>query len=385
MQNVYIAGQVQTLLFFLNRQIMAYRRLVSIAFKLLLFLPLQAAPDIMFWNLENFFDYFDDGYSSSDRDFSSFGPKHWTKARFGKKCNMVGKTVLWAGNMCPDGHPPEIVGFAEVENAFVMHKIAGSDILRKSGYSIIHFESHDRRGIDVALMYMRDSLELIASRAFPIPDGEGGIMATRDILYAALRDSEGKTVHVLVNHHPSKFGGAAASRKKRDCAMQRLSEICDSLISLSSGPVVAMGDFNDVPSASQFDLIGNMRNLAMPLHAKGEGTIRFRGKWELIDHFLVSSGGMSAESEADSVSSSASCPGSAAVSSAGSVADSASGSFSAPAVANYRMSILRPPFLLEKDNAHTGEKPFRAYSGPRYLGGVSDHLPILLTSASGNM
>jgi hypothetical protein len=100
-----------------------------------------------------------------------------------------------------------------------------------------------------------------------------------------------------------------------------------------------MGDFNDNPSGSQFDLLeGKLKNACTDIYEKGEGSIRFEGRWDLIDMFWVSEN-MYSESTAE---------------------------------------VLRIPFLMTRDRKHPGEKPLRTYSGPRYLGGVSDHCPVVL-------
>ena len=311
-------------------------------------IPLQAQ-DIMFWNLENFFDTHDDGTSTSDSEFSSFGSRHWTRARFEKKRNMIAKTILWAAACCSDGQPPEVVGFAEVENRKVVNSLIYCDVLAKCGYSCIHYDSPDRRGIDVALIYRRDSLELLHSESRTVRDSSGQVLPTRNMLLATFRNHRGQSFHIMVNHHPSKFGGAKASEGRRFAVMAEMARLCDSLARIGTGPIVCMGDFNDLPDAPQFAVLdGIMENLALPLHKNGLGTIKYQGKWELIDHFLLSSGYEPAPIINDR----------------------------SPDSGN--MQILYPPFLLVRDNAHTGEKPFRTYSGPRYIGGVSDHLPILL-------
>lgn len=294
---------------------------------------------IMFWNAENWFDYFDGGFSASDSEFSSRGARHWTKARFAAKTDGIAKTVLWAG-------APEVVGFAEVENSFVLRRLCESELLRKKGYRHIHFESHDSRGIDCALLYRADSLELISAFSIPVVRCDSitqrlDTLRTRDILYACFREnSSGILWHILVNHHPSKYGGAASS-PGRIAAMQCLVDIADSLIAAGERNIVAMGDFNDTPLSEAFSLCeGHLANLGAALleESPSAGTIRYQGKWELIDNFLVSE----------------------------------------PVSKAYSMKILRPAFLLERDSRYPGDKPRRTYIGPRYNAGLSDHLPILL-------
>ncbi len=296
---------------------------------------------MVFWNLENFFDYFDDGAGTSDADFSAFGTRHWTKKRFLAKCNAFGKTILAAASEY--GNLPALIGLAEIENRFVLRRIVSSDVLRKCGYTFVHYESPDRRGIDVALLYRNEELTLLCSRAVHIYDGNGKQMPTRDILYSEFvvrgKGRISDTLHIAVNHHPSKYSGSRASAAARNAAMAALRALCDSVERCSSAPVIMAGDFNDTPDGEQFRMLGGHRiNLAAPLSSAGAGSIRFNGKWEMIDHFIVT----------------------------------------APADTLLKMDVFTAPFLLERDKAHTGEKPRRTYSGPRYAGGVSDHLPIVL-------
>lgn len=342
---------------------------------LALILPLFS---MMFWNVENCFDNVDGGFSASDTEFSSTGTRHWTKERLETKIDGIGKTILWAG-------APDVVGLAEVENKRVLYRLCNGDLLRKTGYRFVHYESRDPRGIDVALLYRPDRMELVNSRPVPVVTEAGDTLATRDILYVCLLDRrDGELWHILVNHHPSKYGGRS-SEGRRAAAMLSLKHCVDSVVRNGNGKarsngdgirngsgtlsgkwnIIAAGDFNDTPDAEAFSITDGLlvnlgaellqrkahRHVAEPADTctkrrnptghtdRGEtGTIRYRGKWELIDNFLVSPG----------------------------VAD------------RKRMEILRPAFLLERDRAFPGDKPRRTYVGPRYNGGISDHLPIML-------
>ena len=289
---------------------------------------------IMFWNLENFFDWKNDSTSVSDRDFSSFGDKRWTKKRFYAKCNAIAKGILWAGS--EQGGLPDVVGFAEVENVFVLRRLIQSTALGKLDYKIVHYDSPDPRGIDVALIYRGTRLTLRSAKPCHIYNEDSSIVATRDILLAQFTGPGGEDLAVLVNHHPSKYGGAASEPRRR-LAVKRLKDIADSLICLGVDRVVAVGDFNDTPDNPMYSLLEpSLINLGLPLYKQGLGTIKYDGKWELIDLLFVS-----------------------------------------PAVGVAEMEIIGLPFLLTHDSA--GKKPLRTYSGPRYLGGVSDHLPVWLS------
>lgn len=288
----------------------------------------------MFWNLENFFDWTDQGTGESDAEFSSYGKRHWTRKRFYTKCDAVSKTIFHIGDLY--GKLPDVIGFAEIENRGVLEKLCSSTLLRKCGYRIVHFDSSDRRGIDVALLY-RTTCYNHLSTSLRTPETDGKKLQTRDMLHVSLKDLQTDEIYdYIVCHHPSKFGGEESSIPKRLAAMTALKEMCDSL---GNRNIIVMGDFNDVPSAAQFDMLDNILvNKSDTLHAAGRGTIRYEGKWDLIDMFLVSS-----NIEGHSV-----------------------------------MDIPEVPFLMTRESRHAGEKPLRTYSGPRYLGGVSDHLPVVL-------
>lgn len=289
---------------------------------------------IMFWNLENFFDWKDQGTGESDSEFSSRGSRSWTKSRFYSKCNAISKSIFWVSDKY--GKMPDVFGVCEVENNGVLKRLLSSTLLRKYDYDIIHFDSGDRRGIDVALLYRKSSLQLLStSLKRPIYNNEG--LKTRDMLHAQMRSIEsGDTLDLIVCHHPSKFGGADQSQELRCSAMESLVELCDSIGSYKQ---IVMGDFNDIPSAAQFEMVSDILiNKAEVLYEQGFGTIRYKGKWDMIDMFMVSP-----------------------------LLDK-----------NSTMDISYIPFLTVYDNSYPGEKPLRTYSGPKYLGGVSDHCPIIL-------
>ncbi|MBR5862616.1 MAG: hypothetical protein IKZ08_04725 [Bacteroidales bacterium] len=292
----------------------------------------------VFWNLENFFDYVDGGEGESDREWSSTGSRRWTKTRFYTKCDAIAKTMFWIGEKY--GRMPDVIGVAEVENSGVLYKLLSSSLLRKYDYKVVHYDSHDRRGIDVALLY-RSSVYRKVSSSVKVPEYDAQKLSTRDILQVCLESVDGERINVLVNHHPSKYGGSQASESRRDAAMTAMRNLCDSLAVADSGiPVIAMGDFNDTPDGEQFRMLdGVLVNKADSLFRAGQGTIRFEGKWNLIDMFMVS----------------------------GSISEKSA------------MEILQVPFLMTYEKKYPGLKPLRTYSGPRYIGGVSDHCPIVLT------
>ena len=306
---------------------------------------------VMCWNVENFFDWRNDSTTVSDAEFSSRGERHWTWKRFQAKANAFAKALFWVEG--ETGRLPDVVGLEEVENAFVLRRLLQKTALRKTDYKYVHYDSPDRRGIDVALLYRSSVLELVDSKPCHLYDADT-VMATRDILLcvfwrkvdvavtpgAPRNLPEPPPFAVLANHHPSKYGGASESEPKRRIAVDRLRFLADSLAAEGIDRIIAGGDFNDTPDNPVFlRLEPALKPLHTALSRRGEGTIKYDGKWDLIDHFYAS-----------------------------------------PALlgSGPSMRILRIPFLLTRDNAHSGDKPLRTYTGPRPTGGVSDHLPILL-------
>ena len=288
--------------------------------------------DIVFWNVENFFDYFDDGLGASDSEFSSRGERRWTRKRFLSKCLSISKALFIIGDR--HGRMPDIVALAEVENRQVLRRLLDETPLWKHGYRMVHYESPDPRGIDCALLYRPERIVLTGSRPCRIEE-----FRTRDILLAQFVTSEGDSLAVTVNHHPSKYGGES-SNVRRKKAIGRLCSLSDTLRMQGWNNVVAVGDFNDTPGSDIYREMGSMwQNLALPLSLKGIGSIRFDGAWQLIDQCFVS---MSLAGKAE-------------------------------------MEVCTIPFLMVKDSSHPGMKPLRTYSGPRYLGGVSDHCPIFVS------
>ena len=292
---------------------------------------------VMFWNMENFFDHIDQGNGDSDREFSPSGSRHWTAGRFYAKCDAVAKSILWIGDRY--GRMPDLIGLSEIENRNVLVKLLKYTILRKYDYKIIHYDSSDRRGIDVAILY-RGSVMTPVSVTRKVPYVDGQMLPTRDILHSRMMLHDGAAIDFIVNHHPSKFGGEDLSAQRRDAAMMALRELCDSL---GTASVVAMGDFNDTPDGESFRIIDDiLTNKGAELHQAGKGTIRYEGRWELIDMFMTGS----------------------------------------DMTENTQMHICMMPFHSIRETRHPGQRPFRTYSGPRYIGGISDHYPIVLLVSS---
>jgi hypothetical protein len=311
----------------------------------------------MFYNLENFFSPSADSLNPQ-KEFSASSPRRWTWNRFTKKTNDIFKVIVAVGGAAP----PDLIGVCEVENRFVLNRIIYETPLAKFPYGLVHHDSPDSRGIDVGLIYNKETFELI-SRKFievAIPSER----TTREILLAKGVVNELDTLHVMVCHLPSKYGGAVSSEGGRMAAADTIRRIAGAILAASpNANLIVMGDFNDTPDSrcvgeglgASPNLGGSapdsLYNLALPLHSAGVGSIKFQGKWELIDLFFVS----------------------------GNLLNKNSPIYCLPT--DYY--IFSAPFLLEPDETHTGSKPRRTYNGFRYAGGVSDHLPAVLDVKKG--
>ncbi|MHC1707937.1 MAG: endonuclease/exonuclease/phosphatase family protein [Bacteroidales bacterium] len=304
---------------------------------------------IVFYNTENLYDPFNDTLTM-DEDFLPGEPKAWGYKKFLIKINHLAKALILAG----EWQKPGLIGLCEIENRFVLKKLVNDSPLKKSAYQILHYDSPDPRGVDVALLYDSSQFQLLAGKAVSMENPADPGFKTRDILYAKGLIFKTDTLHVFVNHWPSKFGGIASSLLKRKFVASRIKVKLDSiLLSNPSANILLMGDFNDEAESevlrdilmaeynSPEDRTYPFINLTS-LYKGNKGSHKFHGQWSVIDHFIVSK---------------------------------------ALQDGNIRYNPEEPiivdhAVLLEPDDNYSGQKPYRTYSGPRYLGGFSDHLPI---------
>lgn len=289
---------------------------------------------ILFWNLENYFDSFDNPLTA-DEEFTPWGAKHWTWKKFEAKRNGISKVIISSKE--ETGELPLIVGFCEVENEMVLGQLLKATALSKTDYGIIHRETTDSRGIDVALLYSKNNFFPNQVRQIAVPVQSGGTI--REVLQVRGTLRNGDTLTIILCHAPSKWGGAKKSSPRREALSRVIKAETEAILKANpNAKIVVMGDFNDTPEACSCVMLSeSLQPLALPLHLQGRGSIKYKGQWELIDQFFISKG-----------------------------------------IAAARMEIFEKDYLMVKDNTYLGKKPLRTYQGPNYLGGVSDHLPIIL-------
>ena len=306
-----------------------------------------------FYNIENLFDIEDDSLTRDD-EFTPGGEKTWTYSRYNKKLDQLAKTLTGIG----EWQLPAIVGLCEIENRNVLMDLTGHRLLSDYGYHIIHRNSPDRRGIDVALLVQTDIFEPISHRWLEVKFPFDTALTTREILYVKGFLFNSDTLHIFINHWPSRWGGKEYTQAKRIQAARVLKHCTDSLFNALSDPsILIAGDFNDTPLDSSLYKILNARNeisegtkglfnLMFPIYSAGSsGTLKYRANWEVYDQIIVS----------------------------GALLDSKGLN-----VDGRKAYIFKQDYLLIEDKKYMGYKPFRTYSGPSYKGGFSDHLPVYI-------
>lgn len=305
---------------------------------------------IMFYNAENLFDTEDDSIKD-DTEYLPGGLMRWNKSRYYNKINSVSKVIIAAG----EWNPPALVGLCEIENRKVLGDLVYGTPLSAFGYGIVHEESPDIRGIDVCMIYRKDLVKVIGHRLLIPEYSESGEFHSRGVLYAkCLLGND--TLHVFLNHWPSRRRGVLASEDLRVAMARMLRHTADSLCVASgcNAKVLIIGDFNCAPDDPLMsELIDpasggscSLKNLSDDKTSGTRGTYRYQGNWEMIDQIIVSGG----------------------------LLDSNKGLNTG----QKHFRIFSPDFLLKNDNKYPGMVPFSTYRGYSYQGGFSDHLPVLL-------
>jgi hypothetical protein len=309
---------------------------------------------IAFYNVENLFDTINDPLKM-DEDYLPGGKYHWNSKRYHLKLKNLAKAVKEIGM----GAGPEIIGFCEIENKNVLYDLIRQEGLSEENYKVIQYNSRDRRGVDVALIYKSSAFTPFASRPYSVKSLKDVKWNTRDLLLVSGRINR-DTVHILVNHWTSRQGGQKESESKRIILARLGRKIIDSLERNSpEARIIIMGDFNDEPqniSLSKYlgctDQLplkeGKIYNSFIPLEKAGKGTVKFQRSWDMFDQIMISGGLLN------------------------------NGSLR---YKDYSKGILDADWLHYKNVKTNG--PFRTFQGSKYLGGYSDHLPVYIKLVDG--
>ena len=310
---------------------------------------------VAFYNVENLFDTEDDPRTADD-EFTPEGNLKWDAVRLEKKLDDIARAI----RSLNQEKGADIIGLCEVENLAVLERLTG-EFLPEGMYDIVHTDSPDGRGIDVALLYRASEMNLEKMTLHPVllPVGTRPTRGIMEVLF----EKGGTFFTVLVNHWPSRSGGAAQSEPKRVAAATVAAAVIDSLTALDpDADIIMVGDFNDEPgdkavretlqgveynpnqgAGEKFE--GRMINLAAPLtRIDTIGTYLYRDDWEIIDQIMVSPGGLDEKGIV---------------------------------LYDRAMTIFHPEFLRDYHPSQPLNPPRRTYVRRNlYIGGTSDHFPV---------
>ncbi len=311
-----------------------------------------------FYNLENLFDTIDQP-GVRDEEFTPEGRKNWNTEKYLNKQQNMATAISHIG-VADDFSCPDILGVCEVENKMVLEDLLANEALSKEKYEIIHNDSPDRRGIDVALLYKKDKLKDVTYSYHtlyiynPVTNER---VYTRDQLLVSGTFGKQK-LHFIVNHWPSRYGGELSSRPFRIAAAQLTRHLVDSIQNADSSAanVIIMGDLNDDPdnmSTTEYLYAGyyadklkgkQLFNTSAEYFLNNQGSLKYHGKWNLFDQLIISQD----------------------------LLDESKNKFT-----YLKTVIVSNDKLIQQDGAYKGY-PLRTFGGKDYLNGYSDHLPVYL-------
>ena len=252
------------------------------------------------------------------------------------------------------------------ENDTVLNELVHHKLIAKRNYKIVHYDSKDARGIDVALLYNPKYFTVEASDKLfvQLPGGSKDAYYTRDVLWVKGK-LDGETIHIYVNHWPSRVGGEERSAPARAAAALVCKNHMDSIAKADGNQkVVIMGDLNDDPVSPSITEVlkakgnvkdvfkGGLYNPWVDLYKKGIGTLAYQDAWGLFDQTIISYAWLNKDQ---------------------------------PGYFFYRQHIFNKEFMVENIGKYKGY-PMRTWDGNVYRGGYSDHFPtyiILLKKTQG--
>ncbi len=308
----------------------------------------------MFYNVENLYDIKDDP-QTDDNEFLPESPKKWDSEKYEKKLQNIAKVILEIGN---NENLPDFIGLCEIENREVLTDLAAQKELKKANYQIVHQNSPDKRGVDVALLYKKESFAYLEHQAIRINIPNDTSFKTRDILRVKGTLPNKEILHIFVNHWSSRREGESVTEAKRLAAAKILRQNIDSIFKFEpKAKIIICGDFNDNPdNESIFKTLratnntspkddSELFNLMFEKFKQKQGTLTHKNNWDLFDNLIVSQTFLTDKKGFHT---------------------------------NFEGgNIFREKFLLF-ENKKGEVSPSRTYGGNKYFGGFSDHLPVFV-------
>lgn len=292
-------------------------------------------------------------------DFTANSPKRWGTKYYNQKLANESKVISELGRQYTNDSPV-ICGLIEVENRQVIQDLIKQPALAKSNYGIVHYNSYDARGIDIAIIYQKNRFTVQDSytKEIKVYNEDGKRQYTRDVL-VVIGLLDGEKIAVFMNHWPSRSGGEAASQARRNAAAAVLKTEMDKLSAEHPGiKLISMGDYNDDPVSpslkKHLGAVGDPSelsdktpyyNLMYKLYKAGVASLAYRDAPNLFDQIIVSKNLYSIEKIT-------------------------------PTYSVFKAEIFAPSYLVNKDGQYKGY-PFRSWNGDQFTGGYSDHFPAV--------
>ena len=312
---------------------------------------------VAFYNLENLFDTINDPLKYDEASpIMEMHEANRSEVYLAKVKNMA-KVVADIGKE-DTNNSPAVIGVSEVENRQVLVDLVNDPQLLDKDYGIVHFDSPDARGIDVALLYQKALFKPTDTSSFELKiydDDTRERVYTRDQLLVSGK-LDGELIHIIVNHWPSRRGGEARSRPKRVAAANLNKRIIDSLQSIDPyAKIITMGDLNDNPNnaslkealkaESKKKKVG-FKGIYNPFEdqfkKQGLGTTGYRDAWSLFDQILLTQPFLEKDYES---------------------------------FRYYKSGIFNKNYLTNKHGRYKGD-PFRSFADGSFTDGFSDHFPV---------
>jgi predicted extracellular nuclease len=313
---------------------------------------------IAFYNLENLFDMENDTLIN-DEASPIMEIQENREVIYQEKLNNMAKVISEIG-LSESNNSPVILGVAEVENRTVLEDLTQTKFLKNKNYEIIHYNSPDLRGIDVALLYQSNYFVPTHHETFELRlwDEQGKRIYTRDqLLVSGYLD--GEMIHVIVNHWPSRRGGEEESSHKREKAAYLNTQIIQKIRETNpNAKIIIMGDFNDDPTNNSFKKVlktkarkaevteGDLYNPTEDMFRRGQNTLVYRDNINFFDQILFTSSLLAKNQNYETYK-------------------------------MYKVNVFNPQYLTTQTGKYKGY-PYRSFSGSNFIGGFSDHYPIYM-------
>lgn len=304
-----------------------------------------------FYNLENLFDTIHSP-GVLDYEFLPDGANKWNTEKYLHKLKNMAYSIRQIGtDVVKSG--PAVLGICEIENRKVVEDLVNTAPLKEMNYGIVHFESNDRRGIDVGLIYQKDKFKVTNSTSTKLVIPTDTAFHTRDQLVVS-GELNGEKIHFIVLHWPSRYGGESRSLPLRVAAAGLTRRLADSLMKVDKeAKIVIMGDLNDDPDSpsltkglralTKVEQMGkdDLFNTTFQLYKDGNGSLAYDDRWNLFDQQINSYALMRKDYSS---------------------------------YCHFKTRIFKPEFLVQQEGRYKGY-PFRTFAGGLWAGGYADHFP----------